>query len=162
MNKKKRGFTLIELLVVVLIIGILAAVALPQYQKAVDKASFTCTMTILKSLTDAQTVAALENGGYPPSGHYFTFNDLNITIPVEDQNCLETDLCSIKCSGKPYGIVLRNTETWAGFYFWAGSLERLVYRKGNALPWQLQCVSARCRETAKAFGATDCTGGLCW
>ncbi len=58
------GFTLIELLVVVLIIGILSAIALPQYDKAVLKSRVTTGFAQLAALDQAQTAYHLANGTY--------------------------------------------------------------------------------------------------
>ncbi len=79
MNKK--AFTLLELLVVVIIIGILAAIALPQYRQAVDRSRFAALMDLTKSIASANERFYLTNDRYTTN-----FNDLDITIPANSFN----------------------------------------------------------------------------
>ena len=73
--KNKQAFTLIELLVVVLIIGILAAVAVPKYQLAVHKSRYAALKNAAKSIYEAQQIYHLANGKYAGD-----FDELSIDV----------------------------------------------------------------------------------
>ncbi len=62
MNAQK-GFTLIELMIVVAIIGILAAIAIPQYQQYTTKAKFAEVLSTAESFKTAVALCAQENAG---------------------------------------------------------------------------------------------------
>ena len=77
--KNNKGFTLIELLVVVLIIGILAAIALPQYFKAVEKSRAAEANSMIGAINHAEAERAMAFGS--PTGFTTDFAELVIDAP---------------------------------------------------------------------------------
>ena len=105
-TKPARGFTLIELLVVVLIICILAAVALPQYQKAVAKSRGMEILSIGRAIVLAQKSFFLANGHYATS-----LADLDINFP---NNITNNYTISLYDDSNPRA----NISSKKGYGFW--------------------------------------------
>lgn len=85
---KNQAFTLIELLVVVLIIGILASIALPRYEKAVQKSKATQLQVLVDKVAKASNVYYMQNGSWPTS-----FDELGVDIDLPTTGRL-TSVCA--------------------------------------------------------------------
>ncbi len=117
------GFTLIELLVVVLIMGILAAIALPQYQKAVTKSRMAKMQMMLAEVVTAANAYYLQYRKYPTS-----FDDLDLKFSLEKlatPSCgsnLNNHKAALKGDGFEISLadVYLNKYNYAAAYFTTG------------------------------------------
>ncbi len=120
MKRNTKAFTLIELLVVVLIIGILAAVAMPQYQVAVAKARVAQWTSLGYAITNAQNMYFLANGEFATD-----FDALDIALPSKCSASTHLNWAAkieIVCSASPMNGVIRWIAhdvdlTWTEMYF---------------------------------------------
>ena len=151
----KQAFTLIELLVVVLIIGILAAVALPQYQKAVEKSRVTTLLSAMKTIADAQDAYYLANGEYSQD-----IDTLSVDMPAGSEK-LSTSGYRLPTGSKIsmisdidniiYGATTRIQIDWI-----------LPHGTGNLLPPGIYCgadpTDSVGVQVCKGFGSHNRTG----
>ena len=135
MNK---GFTLIELLVVVLIIGILAAIALPQYTKAVERSRMAEAVQVLGDLATAQSIFYMQHNAFATS-----LDDLNTRGDVNVPNPTATGKWSLAV-GNADGI---QTMTRDGGMYSGGQLSLTVNADGS--------ITKSCTES------TVTTSGFC-
>jgi len=151
--KNKQAFTLIELLVVVLIIGILAAVALPQYQKAVEKSRVAEAVLMLNNFYKAHRVCVLSHTEY----ECMNFDALDIEMPGEiltegciDSSCFNTKDWQYGVDSHVYANRVINGDTSNTPYY----LQLNFNPDEDTLTRNIQCFGEKC--------ALVCGNNPCW
>ncbi len=91
-GRTRRAFTLVEAMVVVVLVGILAALALPLYQKIQAKANETHFVNELRVATQSIERYAMEKGEWPPDGSGGWPSEMEEYLPPPDRWNLPTPI----------------------------------------------------------------------
>ena len=113
-NKIQEGFTLVEILIVVVIVGILAAIAIPAYFSYVEKAYATDAKTAIKNITQAAEMFRNEEGDYPADCIEEMTGSGHLDLKQSTQNKWEFDCVWPDDSGEGGTITATSTADMSG------------------------------------------------
>ena len=107
MSRNKKGFTLIELLIVVVIIGILAAIAIPKFANTKDKAYVAQMKSDLRNLATYEEQYAADNGGAYFGGTATMASPLQGFTPSQN-----VTIVAVNVAGPP-AVIVASTPSFA-------------------------------------------------
>ncbi len=144
MNKIQKGFTLIELMIVVAIIGILAAIAIPQYQDYITRAKLSKSVSFVDPVKLAMANYAQENAGtFPSSGSAWT------TIGLSAAPTATTEVSGVTTTGTTGAIVITLQGIGTGYNTSTVTFTPTV--GSTAVSWAATCSYSHANMT-KVFG----------